>query len=190
MAAIRYMSHPEVVIDPDVAVPRWGLSEVGRRRTRAMCRQPWLPTIRRIVSSPERKAVEAAAIVAGEVGVEVEIRSRTGETDRSASGFVSHDRHEELADAFFAHPEQSAEGWERAVDVQARVSAALDDLLGVDVDVLVVGHGAAGTLWYCLLAGLPIDRRHDQPGVGHYFTIDLGTRSPVDPWVPIDHIET
>jgi broad specificity phosphatase PhoE len=155
-----------------------------------MCRQPWLPTIRRIVSSPERKAVEAAAIVAGEVDVEVEIRPRTGETDRSATGFVSHDRHEELADAFFARPEQSAKGWERAVDVQARVSAALDDLLGVDVDVLVVGHGAAGTLWYCLLAGLPIDRRHDQPGVGYYFTIGLGTRSPVHPWVPIDHIET
>ena len=74
--------------------------------------------------------------------------------------------------------------------IQARVSAALDDLLDVDVDVLVVGHGAAGTLWYCRLAGLPIDRRHDQPGVGHYFTIDLSTRSAIHPWTPIDEIET
>jgi broad specificity phosphatase PhoE len=184
------MSHPEVAIDAQVAVPQWRLSEVGRRRTRAMCRQPWLPTIRRIVSSPERKAVEAATIVADETSVAVEIRPGTVEIDRSATGFVPHDRHEVLAEAFFAQPEQSAEGWERAVDVQARVTAALDDLFSSDVDVLVVGHGAAGTLWYCHLAGLPIDRRHDQPGVGHYFTVDLGTRSPIHPWVPIDHIET
>jgi broad specificity phosphatase PhoE len=184
------MSHPEVVIDPDVAVPLWGLSVGGRRRTRAMFCQPWLPMIQRIVSSPERKAVETATIVADQIGVGVEVRPATGEIDRSSTGFVSHDRHEVLAEAFFARPEQSAEGWERAVDVQARVSAALDDLLGVDIDVLVIGHGAAGTLWYCHLAGLPIDRRHDQPGVGHYFTIDLGTRSPIHPWAPIDQIET
>jgi broad specificity phosphatase PhoE len=189
MAVIRYMSHPEVVIDAGVAVPDWGLSGVGRQRTRAMCRQPWLPTTRRIVSSPEHKALEAAAIVADHVGLTVEIRPGTGETDRSATGFVPSERHETLADAFFARPEHSAEGWERAVDVQARVAAALADLLGGDVDALVVGHGAAGTLWYCLLAGLPIGRQHDQPGVGHYFAIELPTRRPIHPWRCIDAIE-
>ncbi|MFO1191293.1 MAG: histidine phosphatase family protein [Rhodoferax sp.] len=29
--------------------------------------------------------------------------------------------------------------------------------------VLIVAHGAVGTLLYCHLAGLPIDRRWDQP---------------------------
>ena len=34
-----------------------------------------------------------------------------------------------MADAFFAKPEESVRGWERAVDAQARVAAAVDDIL-------------------------------------------------------------
>ena len=29
---VRYLTHPQVQIDPDVPVPQWGLSPVGRAR--------------------------------------------------------------------------------------------------------------------------------------------------------------
>ncbi len=151
---------------------------------------PWLPTVARVISSPETKAIETASIVADHLGLTVEIRHRTGEIDRSATGFVPPARHEALADALFAHPERSAGGWERAIDAQARIVDALADVVAPPVDepddVLVVGHGGVGTLLYCHLAGLAIDRRHDQPNQGNYWSYDRIAGSVLHSWRPID----
>jgi broad specificity phosphatase PhoE len=45
-------------------------------------------------------------------------------------------------------------------------------------DIAIVGHGGAGTLLYCHLAGLPIDRRYDQPATngGNWFAFDRASR--------------
>ena len=186
MATLRYISHPQVMIDPVVPVERWHLSSEGKQRTQHLCRQPWIADVRHVVSSAERKALEVAQILAQFVGLQVEVRSNTGETDRSSTGYVPHDVHEQLADEFFATPHLSAQGWERAVDVQTRMVNELADLLNSTQDVVVVGHGAAGTLWYCWLAGLDIDRAHDQRSAGNFFAIDLSTGKPVHAWLPID----
>jgi RimJ/RimL family protein N-acetyltransferase/broad specificity phosphatase PhoE len=190
---VRYVSHPEVSIDPSVPVPQWGLSDRGRARAEAMLRQPWILRVRRIVSSTETKAIETAAIVAAHLGLQVEARAELGENDRSATGFVPPDRFERLADLFFAHPDDSVEGWETARHAQERVVAASADLFDDDDgdddgdgDTLVVGHGAVGTLLYCAYADLPIDRRHDQRGGGNLFTIDRAARVALHPWVAID----
>jgi broad specificity phosphatase PhoE len=183
MNILRYISHPNVVQDPDVPVPQWRLSELGIERARAMTRQPWVRPIGRVVASPETKAREAAAILAEHLGLDVEVRPTTGEIDRSATGFLPSAEHDATADAFFSRPTVSARGWERAVDAQARICSALADLLEpAGSDVAVFGHGAVGTLWYCHLAGEPIDRRHDQPGQGHCFSVDLATGAALHPW--------
>ncbi len=190
---LRYLSHPNVAIDPATPVPEWGLNDEGRRRARAMLDQPWVPSVGRVVSSTETKAIETAQILAGHLGLAVEMRHGIGENDRSATGFVPPAEFEILADAFFAEPHASVRGWERAIDAQARIVAGLADLLDSDLlgsdssgDIAVVGHGGVGTLWYCHLTGQSIDRRHDQPGQGHYFSVDLTTRTVVHPWRPID----
>lgn len=192
MTLLRYVTHPNVAIDPALSVPRWSLSAEGRRRARRLVDQPWIDAVGHIVSSIETKAIETAGIVAAHLGVDVEVRAGTGENDRSATGFVPPERFEALADRFFAEPDVSVEGWERAADAQTRITAALADLFDHDPghDTLIVGHGGVGTLWYCCLAQVPIDRRHDQPGQGHYYTIDRTTRRPLHPWRPIDLIGT
>ena len=83
---------------------------------------------------------------------------------------------------------RGAAGWERAVDAQARIVAALDDLFSVEEtrDVAVVGHGGVGTLWWCHLAGEPIDRRWDQSGQGHCIIVDRASRQPLHHWRPIE----
>lgn len=187
MSTLWYATHPEVAVDPDVPVPRWGLSEVGRRRARALAERAELRSLTRIVSSDEAKAVETAELVAARHGLAVEIRPATHENDRSATGFLPPAEFEVVADAFFGDPEESIRGWERAVDAQARIAEALADLLGPaagDGDVLVVGHGAVGTLWSCHLAGVPIDRRWDQAHPGHLLTVDRPTARLLRRWHP------
>ena len=189
MPVLHYVSHPDVVVDPATPVPAWGLSERGRERLAVMLTRPWIEGIRAVVSSPERKALETATALAGRLGLRVEVRQETGELDRSSTGFVPAAEHDALADECFRRPEHAAAGWERAIDAQARIAAALADLLGADApteDVAVVGHGGVGTLWWCHLADEPIDRRWDQPGQGHRFAVDRRSGRPVQHWTPID----
>jgi broad specificity phosphatase PhoE len=184
---LRYVTHPEVHVDAAVPVPKWSLSTRGRSRAVAMLEQPWLAAVGRIVSSDETKAIETARLVAEHLQLPLEIRLGIGENDRSSLGFVAPAEFEALANAFFAQPEQSIRGWERAVDAQRRIAEGLADLLTpAERDVLVVGHGGVGTLWFCFLNELAIDRRHDQPGQGHYYSVDQRTRRAQHGWRRID----
>ena len=184
---LRYVTHPEVQVDSAVPVPKWSLSARGKSRALALLEQPWLKAVGRIVSSDETKAIETARLVAEHLELSLEIRPGIGENDRSSTGFVPEAEFEALASAFFLEAEQSIRGWERAVDAQRRIAQGLADLLTpAERDVLVVGHGGVGTLWFCFLNGLAIDRRHDQPGQGHYFSVNLQTRRAEHGWRPID----
>ena len=189
MAKLWYVSHPEVRIDGDVPVPRWGLTDHGRARAHAMCRQPWMAEIDRLISSDETKALELAAIVAAHRDLPIEVRPATAETDRSATGFLPPAPYGELSDTWFAHPDESPRGWEPANAVQDRVVRALADVLEGDQNVMVAGHGGAGTLLWCHLSGEPISASLDQPGAGHYFTVDLATQRPDHHWRSVDDLE-
>jgi broad specificity phosphatase PhoE len=191
VAIIRYLSHPEVVVDPAEPFTAWRLSERGRERLAGLVDQPWVADIGRIICSAEHKARETAAALAARRGLDVEVRPGSGEIDRTSTGFLPSSEHEAVADACFANAEVSVRGWERAIDAQARIASALADLLndeqpGDVVDVAVVGHGGVGTLWWCLLAGVPIERRWDQPGQGHYYSVDTRTRRPLHHWLPFE----
>ncbi len=189
MTRLWYVTHPEVRLDPHVPVERWGLTDVGRRRAAAMCSQPWLDEVERLVSSGETKALELAAVVAARTGLPIEVRERTGEVDRSATGFIPPDEYAAVSDAWFASPSAHDRGWEPAAAVQRRIVAALEDVMTAEQPVLVVGHGGAGTLLWCHLAGESIAATHDQASPGHYFTVDLTTGRPLHRWQPIDTVE-
>jgi broad specificity phosphatase PhoE len=189
MGVVRYLTHPDVVVDPATPVPRWGLSERGRQRLAVMVTRPWVASIERVVCSAETKSLETATALADHLGLTIEPRPATGELDRSSTGYLPAAEHERVADACFGDPETSASGWERAVDAQVRIVAALADVLEAAAtggDVAVVGHGGVGTLWWCHLARRPIERRWDQPGQGHYVTVDAVTGRPRHHWLPID----
>ncbi len=143
------------------------------------------------MTSPEAKARQTAGLLANHLGLVAEVRADTGETGRSATGYVPAGRHKELTDRFFAEPARSADGWERAVDAQRRIVTALADLLTPTPGsggVVVVGHGAVGTLLLCHLEGLEVSRVHDQPGQGHYWTLDRTTGRVRHRWRPVDRV--
>lgn len=182
-----YITHPQVRIDPDVPVPEWGLSDIGRARAELSAKPDWARRLGRIVSSSETKAIETAGILAAAAGLAIEIAEDTHENDRSATGFLPPPEFEKAADWFFAHPDQSfgadagCRGWERAVDAQARIVGAVERILsGHDrkIPIAFVGHGGVGTLLKCHLAGNPIGRDRDQPaGGGNLYCFSLATSS-------------
>jgi broad specificity phosphatase PhoE len=188
-----YITHPQIVVDPAVAVPRWHLSETGQTRARATAGSRWAACLRRIVSSDETKAVETAEILARGASLSVEIGADMGENDRSATGFLKPDDFEAAANWFFAHPDQSFNGWERAIDAQARIVAAIGSVLDQHdpaLPIAFVGHGGVGTLLKCHLSGRPISRNHDQPaGGGNLFAFRLADRALLSDWVAMDGAE-
>src|SRR5512140_773096 len=121
MSTVRYLTHPQVQIDPDVPVPQWSLSPVGRARTETIANAGWLARTTQIISSGERKAIETAEIIADRLGLMIEIREAMHENDRSATGFLNPAEFEDVANQFFAEPHLSVRGWERAIDAQARI---------------------------------------------------------------------
>lgn len=188
-----YLTHPQVEIDPNVPVPEWGLSSRGRERIDAILGRPWLKGLKRIVASEERKAIETGERIAASLGITCQTFPDMGENDRSATGFLKPDVFERAADAFFAHPTRSWNGWERAVDAQARIVVAVEHVLQAHDsggDMIFVGHGAVGTLLKCHLARRPISRHEDQqPGGGNVFAFSLADRRMFCDWTPIERFE-
>lgn len=190
MSRAILLTHPEVAIDPAIPVPDWTLSETGFNRMRAVLDRPWIGSIRHIASSAERKARDAAGVVAAHLGLEVRVIPGLGENDRSATGFLPPAEFERVADAFFAQPELSVRGWERAVDAQARMLAAVEQALEAPPgnilpgDILIVAHGAVGALLLCHLMKRPIGRDADQPGQGggNLFAFRRGNRELLCGW--------
>jgi broad specificity phosphatase PhoE len=178
------ITHPEVVIDPGVPIPDWPLNETGRTRAAAFAASAAFAAVTHIRTSAERKARDTAALLAQPRALPVAVDPRLGENDRSTTGFLPPTEFEAAADAFFARPERSFRGWERAVDAQARVLSAVREIVGEHTggDIAIATHGGVGTLLWCALAGLPIDRRHDQPGQGHYWSADLADLRPRHGW--------
>jgi broad specificity phosphatase PhoE len=182
---IRYLTHPQVKIEPAIPVPSWGLSEVGRTRTETLATAGWLSGTTQVISSGERKAIETAEIIGGILNVAIEVREAMHENDRSATGFLPSDEFETVATEFFAQPLMSIRGWERAIDAQLRIVREVELVLARNRagDVLFVGHGAVGTLLFCHYSGFAIDRAYDQPaGGGHYFAFVKDGRRVLHPW--------
>jgi len=184
LSTIWFITHPEVVVDPALPVPQWHLSDRGIARMRAFAASDIMRGVKAIWSSGETKAIEAAEILGQQHGLDISVMQALHENDRSATGFLPPAEFEQVADAFFARPEESVRGWERAIDAQTRIRTAFEKIAAnrPDGDIAIVAHGAVGTLLWCHLSGLPISREHDQPFQGHYWAYDAKVKTVVHGW--------
>jgi len=200
MMNVYLVTHPDVVKDPAVPVPRWPLSTRGRARMAAMLVRPWVTGIGAVYCSDEQKALDGAVILAGHLGLTPVVIPELGEVDRSSTGFLPEAEHAAAARLLFERPDESVRGWETARQAQARFVAAIEAILagrgagehgGRDVqesDIAIVAHGAVGTLYLCHLKGAPISLTEAQPGRdgGHYYCFDAATRALRHGWVRIE----
>jgi broad specificity phosphatase PhoE len=143
VSRVRYLTHPQVEIDPAIPLPEWSLSAVGRDRVTALPAAGWLSGTSQIFASAERKAIETAEILSAALDLSIQVREAVHENDRSATGFLPPAEFDVVVDAFFANPTTSVRGWEPAVDAQARIVREMEAVLDRTPrgDVLIVGHG-------------------------------------------------
>ena len=181
---VHFIGHPEVVIDPAAPIPRWRLSPQGIDRMRGFADR--LPRPDAIWASTECKAIEAAGLLAGRHGLPVQVHPGLDENDRSATGYLPPEAFQRAADRFFAEPEQSFRGWERAADAQQRIVAAWRAVTATPGRIAIIGHGGTGTLLFCALSGLPIDRRHDAGRQGCYWVWEPAAGGMVHGWRPLE----
>jgi broad specificity phosphatase PhoE len=182
-----FISHPEVVVDAAVPVPKWHLSDHGISRMRTFAASLEVADLSAVWASPETKAIEAAGILAAHFGLPVHVHNRLHENDRSATGFLAPPEFESVANAFFAHPHENVRGWEKAIDAQRRVSDAVSEIIRswTEGNIALVAHGGVGTLLLCQFLGVPIDRALDQPFQGHYWVFDIASRRVLEQWKPL-----
>ncbi len=187
MARLIFVTHPQVTVDPVTPITQWSLSETGRRRADIFARRSVLDEMTALWSSGETKAQETATVICDLRRCPVQVNADLGENDRSSTGYLPPTEFEAAAARFFAAPTESFRGWETARAAQARIVAAVNRIVQghKEGDLVLVSHGAVGTLLRCHLAGLPIDRRHDQPGQGHYWTATLPFLADPSDWQPI-----
>jgi broad specificity phosphatase PhoE len=189
MRRLFFVTHPDVEIEPAVPVTRWHLKDIGIAKLRRFAATGVTASVGSVWASTECKAIETAGVLAGALGLGVRVREDLGENDRSATGFLPPPEFERMADAFFANPDVSVRGWERAVDVQARIVAAVRAVAedSPEGDVLVAAHGAVGALLRGHLLGAPISRALDQPGPGCWFAVELPSwRLAAPAWIALD----
>ncbi len=190
MAKLFFITHPEVVINPEIPVPQWDLSDVGRRRLGSLLQKPWINKIDFIYSSEETKSFSTGEAIARNVGSAHVTLASLGEVDRSSTGYLEMDDHDLAVAELFSNPEVSYQGWERAIDAQDRIISCvefIDTEVEKGASIAIVSHGGVGTLLMCHIKSVPISRDEAGPGQGNYFCFDRGSWDLVHDWRPIDH---
>lgn len=180
MGAIIFITHPDVVIDPAIPVPRWPLSAKGRTRMDAFAEALAGRPVAAVWSSDEQKALDGGAILASRLGAPHRIDPALGENGRESTGYIAPPEFWEVVDQFFAHPDESVRGWEKARDAQARIVEAVSRVAASEDEgvILVVSHGGVGALLTAHLQQVTIGQedRPSNPSGGCYLVID---RSPL-----------
>ena len=186
---VRYLSHPQVIVEENVAPADWALSEIGEERVKQIADRDWLKTTALIVTSGERKAIQTGGLIAAHLRLAIEVRPRTGEIDRSSTGFLPVREFSDMMDRFFTEPNKRAGGWESATDAQNRIVGEIEAISNLEVpgDILIVGHGTVGALLLCHLAKATITRTYAQsPGGGNYFAFTRSGMTLLHSWRPIE----
>jgi len=191
MASLIFLTHPEVVIDPDQPVPEWPLSAIGRARMELFAERLADRDVSAVYASTERKAMDAAAIAAERLGLSYATDHDLGENDRSATGYIAPPEFWDVVREVFNRPHESIRGWERAIDAQMRIVNAVSRILREDEtsgDILVVSHGGVGRLLTAHLQQVEIgkENRPAHPGGGCFIRIDRDTFALAQGWRNIE----
>ena len=144
------------MLEPQVPPREWVLAAEGEAQSRHLAQRlrAFIPL--RLVSSPEPKAIRTAEIVAGELGILLDVVPGLEEFDRPAHPIVSRIEHERLNAPIFRERSSRVLGRESADLALARFSDAVRRLRADtpgEHALVVVSHGTVISLFVEQLTG-------------------------------------
>jgi broad specificity phosphatase PhoE len=135
---VWFVRHAAVELDFATPASTWQLTDDGRAEAEAIAVR--LAPVRRVLSSPEAKAIGTAEPLAARSGVEIEVDARLREVAREPN-LPDYAAHRDSVRRYLEG--EPVEGWEPAGDARARFAAALE---GLD-DAAVVTHATVLSLF-------------------------------------------
>jgi broad specificity phosphatase PhoE len=133
-----FVRHAAVELELDRPASTWQLTEDGRAEAEAIAVR--LAPVRRVLSSPEPKALGTAEPLAVRSGVQIEVDPRLREVRREAN-LPDYGAHREAVRRYLEG--ELVAGWEPADDARARFAEVLE---GLD-DAAVVTHATVLSLF-------------------------------------------
>jgi broad specificity phosphatase PhoE len=148
-------SQPEIV--PDVPAHQWKLSDVGRRRCKALAERLAAYEPRVVVTSLEPKAKETGWLVAHALGARIETAPDLHEHNRCEIGFLA-DQEEFRSRVIdlLEHPGELVFGSETADEAHRRFAVAIADIVAhhPNGNLVVIAHGTVMALFVARVAAL------------------------------------
>ena len=137
--ALILVRHGRPKIDPDMPPTTWPLCPEGRDAVERLAGRlaAFAPT--RLVASPEPKALETAQVLAGKLGLDVEVDAGLHEHKRQHLSFGTEQEFRQRIAAVFAKPTEPVGGYETAHEAAERLAAALAKHQGAPL--VAVTHG-------------------------------------------------
>lgn len=188
MKTIYFITHPNVIVDPNQPPQEWHLSETGEERVKTLGQEHFWRYVQHIFTSPENRALETSQILHDIHHIAVRPFEELQEQRRSNTNyFLSMTDLAITMRMFFSRPKESIRGWESAVDTQNRIVAAIDSLQELYPDyqtVAIISHGIIGSLLRSYLMHHPIEESLCQDKIGSYIQVDWEHKCVVsDDWI-------
>ncbi|KKQ91370.1 MAG: Phosphoglycerate mutase [Candidatus Woesebacteria bacterium GW2011_GWB1_39_10] len=185
MSKLYFITHPSVHIVKVLPIDQWGLSSKGINEVKRLLKLSFWNEISIIYSSPEKKAIQTAELISREYGIKIFTRDNLSEVDRSSTGFMEYGKYLDVVRNFYKHPKESIQGWESAAVASKRIFKDIAQIMSKhkNKSIVVIGHGATGTLLACSLLNKEPDFAEDTQGTGRYMIIDWNKRQLVQKWL-------
>jgi broad specificity phosphatase PhoE len=135
---VWFVRHAQVVVDLERPARTWQLSPEGHASAKGLAAR--IPSVARVLSSPEPKALATAEPIARRSGVQLEVDERLREVERAAN-LPDVESHRAAVRAYLGGAD--VDGWEDRSRARVRFAAAVD---GVD-DAVVITHATVLALF-------------------------------------------
>lgn len=186
MTTMYFVTHPEVIIDPSLPISLWDYSERGAARLEKILKKIWIKSVDAIYSSNEPRATKAAQTIADQLGYRLHVLEELGDVDRSSTGFVPQEEFTKLMEEFYAHPDTSVRGWEKATDAQTRVHNGIRKILTLSPTanhIALVSHTILANLLMCTMRNIAIAQLEDVPQT---FSFEVEPDGKSQNWISLD----
>lgn len=141
---IVFIRHSKSLVNPNIPITSWGLSEEGITLAKKLNSLPQVKTIQVIYTSLQPKALETADLATEGLNIEIKKDNNLTESTSFTNKFVSLKELEENTRKYYTEKTLSINGGETFVEAQERFGKALEDIVKEEQDkesIGIVSHG-------------------------------------------------